>query len=74
MKALGVMYSLAIPVLMICVWQLRMAGKVHGNEVISMMAFLGGALLLSAGVVAARFWFGVVPEERKLRGLLIQFE
>ena len=72
LKALGVMYLIALPVLAFSIWQLHSVGKVSSRELISMVTFLGGALALSAGAVLAKYWFSLVPKARKLKALLSQ--
>ncbi|MBC8096208.1 MAG: hypothetical protein H7Y43_10375 [Akkermansiaceae bacterium] len=73
LKALGMMYVIALPVLALSIGQLHSAGKVPSRELISMVTFLGGALALSAGAVAAKYWFSLVPKARMLKALLSQF-
>jgi hypothetical protein len=74
LKTVGVMYLVALPLLALSIRQLHLAGKVSGHELVSMVAFLGGALALSAGALLAKYWLSLVPQERKLKGLLIQFQ
>ena len=72
LKALGLMYVIVLPVLGFSIWQLHSVGKIAPREAVSMVAFLGGALVLSAGAVLARYWIGLVPEGRRLEALLAQ--
>jgi hypothetical protein len=73
-KALGLMYLIALPVLALCMWQLHSAGKISARELSSMAAFLGLALALSAGSVALKYRFSLIPKGRKLKALLSQFD
>jgi hypothetical protein len=72
MKALGLMYLIALPVLALCMWQLHSVGKISSRELSSMAAFLGVALALSAGSVLLKYRFSILPKRKKLKALLSQ--
>ena len=74
LKTVGILYVITLPVLAFAIWQLHSVGKVSSRELVSLVTFLGSALALSAGAVLARYRFGLVPEGRKLKALLNQFE
>ena len=74
LKAIGLMYGIALPVLALCMWQLHSVSKISVRELVSMIAFLGSALAVSGGAVLANYWFKLVPRGQKLKALLKQFE
>ncbi len=70
LKWAGALYGIFIPVLALAIHQLHAAGKVSGRELVSMAAFFAGALLVGGTVVALRFFLGLRPQEKQLRGLI----
>ena len=70
LKLVGGLFGIMIPVLALCMWQLQTVGKVSPQELKSMAALLGGALLLSGAGIASRYFRRILPEQRQLRSLL----
>lgn len=70
LKYVGVLYMIFIPVLCVVIQQLHAAGKVSGRELTSMIVAFGVALLAGGIAVLVRFFAGLRPQERQLRGLI----
>ena len=70
LKLVGILFAIMIPVLAVCMWQLREAGKASSREVASMTVLFGGILLLSSAGIAARYFKRILPEQKQLRALL----
>lgn len=71
-RVVGVMYVIFVPILALAMRQLHAVGKVSGRELTSMAALLGGALLACALVMTALFFGRLLPQQKRLEGLLAE--
>jgi len=72
LKIVGGLYVILIPVIALTMRQLMVAGKVSAHELASMAVLFTGALLVSAIVMAGLFYGRLVPQQKKLEGLLAE--
>lgn len=72
LKLVGGLFAIMIPVLALTMQQLHAVGKVSSRELLSMAVFFGGVLLLSGAGIAARYFGRLLPQQRKLDGLLAE--
>jgi hypothetical protein len=70
LKGVGGLYVILIPAIVLAMRQLRAVGKVSAHELISMEMLFGGALVVSATVIVAYFFGRLVPQQKRLEGLL----
>lgn len=70
LKIVGVLYLILVPVLVLAMRQLQTAGKVSERELVSMAVLFGGALVLSALFMAALLVGRLLPQQKRLEGLL----
>ena len=72
LKIVGGLYVILIPVLALAMRQLHAVGKVSERELISMGLLFGGALLISALMMTALFFGRLLPQQKRLEGLLAE--
>src|SRR3569833_2022886 len=72
LKIVGGLYVVFIPFLVLVMRQLHAAGKISERELFSMTVLFGGALLVSALVMSAFFFKRLLPQQRRLKGLLAE--
>jgi len=72
LKIVGGLYVILIPLIALAMRQLQGAGKVSGHELTSMAVLFSGALLVSAAAIAALFFGRLVPQQKRLKGLLAE--
>jgi hypothetical protein len=72
LKIVGGLYVILIPVLALAMRQLHAVGKVSEREFVSMAVLFGGALLVSALAMTALFFGRLLPQQRRLEGLLAE--
>jgi len=72
LKIVGAMHLIFIPVLFLAMRQLHGAGKVSGRELYSMALLFGGALSISALMMTGIFFGRLLPQQRRLKGLLAE--
>jgi hypothetical protein len=70
LKRVGVLFAAMIPLLVLCMYQLREAGKVSPNELASMAVFFSCVLALSGAGIATRYFGRLLPQQRKIDALL----
>lgn len=72
LKLVGVLYAIIVPLLALAMRQLYLAGKLSGNELISMTVGFGVVLLLGGAGVAARYFGRIRPQQRRLEASLAE--
>ena len=72
LKLVGLLFLITIPLLVVSIKQLAVAGKVSPNEMTSMAVFFGATLLLSAAGIAARYFGRLLPQQRQMNDVLAQ--
>jgi hypothetical protein len=72
LKIVGVLYVVMIPMIALTMRQLQAVGKVSGHELASMAVLFGGALFISAAVMAALFFGRLLPQQKRLENLLAE--
>jgi len=72
LKLVGVLFAIVIPFLALAVQQLHAVGKTSSREMTSMAIFFGAVLVISGAGIAARYFGRVLPQQRKLNGLLTE--
>lgn len=72
LKMVGGLYLILVPVLVLALRQLHTVGKVSERELVSMAVFFGGALGISALFMAALFVRSLLPQQKRLEGLLAE--
>ena len=72
LKIVGGLYVILVPVLAVAMRQLQAVGKMSGRELTSMAVLFGGALLVSALVMTVLFFGRLLPQQRRLEGLLAE--
>ncbi len=74
LKRLAALWVILIPVVSVCVSQLKATGKVSGRELTSMTVFMGAVLLMSVAGVAIRYFGRVLPQLRQLNVVLAELQ
>ena len=72
LKLVAMLFVVTIPLLVVSIKQLHAAGKMSSNEMASMAVFFGAVLLVSAAVIAARYFGRLLPQQRRMNELLDQ--
>jgi len=72
LKLVALLFAIMVPLLWVSARQLSAVGKVSPSELVSMLAFFGGVLFLSAAGIAARYFVRLVPQQRRLKALLVE--
>jgi hypothetical protein len=72
LKLVGGLYVIMIPLLALAMRQLHVAGKVSERELISMALFFGAVLLVGGIGIAARYFIGLQPQQKRLTALLAE--
>ena len=72
LKIVGGLYFILIPIIVLAMRQLQTVGKGSEHQLASMAVLFAGALLVSALAMTALFFGRLVPQQRKLEGLLAE--
>jgi hypothetical protein len=73
MKLVLGLFAIMIPILAVSMMQLQAVGKMSPRDTTSMALVFGSALLLSGCGVAARYFWRIMPQGRRLEALLAEF-
>lgn len=73
LKMVGGLYVIFIPILVLAMRQLQAVGKVSGHDLVSMAILFGSALLVSALAMTALYFGRLLPQQKRLEGLLAEF-